>query len=84
MSKHTPGPWKRTDTENQSTWKHNQKIGPVTVSFDRTDEGEYHARLIAEAPEMEELLRAIYSGGGGIDTWKSKVLSLFSRIDAAL
>jgi hypothetical protein len=92
MSKHTPGPWHVQDntintSDQTGQLRVDSEIDGAIADCGRgkyvDDESRANARLIAAAPEMVELLRAIYSGGGGIDTWKTKVLALFSRIDGA-
>lgn len=59
MSKHTPGPWERSEFAGQwNVWptKKHRKSNGAAVAYDMTPED---ARLIAAAPDMLEALIAL-------------------------
>lgn len=67
MTKHTPGPWKTGRFDKDTVWagnmRHMCRIFPVTDKIGEAEksktEAEANARLIAAAPDMYELLRAV-------------------------
>ena len=72
--KHTPGPWTDKGGSAGAVWAGNEFIASVYPNaqpgwdgygrFDRQDETEANARLIAAAPDLFEALEAILNTSG--------------------
>ena len=59
---YTPGPWERVDISTSRVTKRERLCGCdvwMELEYDRSDEGEANARLIAAAPDLLEACRQI-------------------------
>lgn len=86
MIKHTPGPWKVTDSFEISVDDGDVQPLVATVNADSTsvsaEQAKADARLIAAAPAMWAVLTEISSLAGQLDDGKHPVLIPFDTIIA--
>lgn len=89
MPKYTPGPWKRSERADGNWWHigaRNQAIAAVHAASPKRNEPyagmfEANANLIAAAPELLEMLEAIYEmdTGYGLGPTTTEIEALIAK-----